>query len=103
VHMGRCIVTIFSRKSNLWSNFFCHMFAISSLSFLFLVFQHVFACSFPYWCLFAQVLMSHSLYLRIVQVVEGHDDYFVKKYIEINIPPTNLNSSPLLPLHPSQI
>jgi hypothetical protein len=35
--------------------FFRPRFAISPLSFLFLVFELVFTCNFPYWCLFAQV------------------------------------------------
>jgi hypothetical protein len=36
--------------------FFRCMIAISPLSYLFLVFQLIFLCSFIYWCLFAQVL-----------------------------------------------
>jgi hypothetical protein len=46
----------FSENPTYGPTFFRRRFAISSLSFLFLVFELVFTCNFPYWCLFAQVL-----------------------------------------------
>jgi hypothetical protein len=45
----------FSENPTYGPTFFRRRFAISPLSYLFLVFQFIFLCSFLYWCLFAHV------------------------------------------------
>jgi hypothetical protein len=48
-------IDYFSQNPTYGPTFFRHRFAISSY-FLSLVFELIFTCNFPYWCLFAQVL-----------------------------------------------
>jgi hypothetical protein len=71
VHIGRYIVTIYFLENPTYGpTFFRHKFTISSLSFLFLVFEYVFIAIFLIGVYSLRFQMSHSLYLRIVQVVE---------------------------------
>jgi uncharacterized membrane protein len=83
LHIRHCTMTIFSKNPTYGPTFFRHRFAINQLS-LFIIVVHVFAGSFAYYCLFALVSdVLFFIYLCIVHAVEGHDDYFVQKEIEM--------------------